>query len=288
MYYSQPHRLIVKRNAVKSLSLLLRYVICGVVAFFVLIPIVIAIIGGFKTTGELSSSPFSLPVIWHWENYANILAASSFWQSVINSLITTLSTVCLLLLLACPAAFIFARVPFKGRETIFAVMLLGLLFPLTMAILPLYITLRTLGLVDNLLGLILPQIAFGLPMSVLILRNFFRAIPQELEDATYIDGGSPSTFFWLVLLPLARPSLAAVGILTMVASWNNFLLPLLVLNDANLWTIPLGVMQFQGEHSIEWASVMAYITLTIIPAIVFYLLAERHLIAGLTAGAVKG
>ncbi len=290
MYYSQPRRSAIRqRNLVrKIIPLSLRYLVCGVVAFFVLVPIVIAIIGGFKTTGELTSSPFSLPAIWRWGNYTTILSQSAFWQSVTNSLITTLVTVGVLLALACPAAFIFARLPFRGRETIFAILLLGLLFPVTMAILPLYITLRSLGLVDNLAGLILPQVAFGLPITILILRNFFQAVPQELEDATYIDGGSPMTFFWRILIPLARPSLAVVSMLTMVGSWNNFLLPLLVLNNNNLWTIPLGIMQFQGEHSIEWALVMAYISLTIVPAIIFYLFAERYLIAGLTTGAVKG
>jgi raffinose/stachyose/melibiose transport system permease protein len=290
MYYSQPRRSAIRqRNLVrKFIPLSLRYLVCGVVAFLVLVPIVIAIIGGFKTTGELISSPFSLPATWRWGNYATILSQSAFWQSVMNSLITTLATVGVLLALACPAAFIFARLPFRGRETIFTILLLGLLFPVTMAILPLYITLRSLGLVDNLAGLILPQVAFGLPITILILRNFFRAIPQELEDATYIDGGSPMTFFWRILIPLARPSLAVVSMLTMVGSWNNFLLPLLVLNNNNLWTIPLGIMQFQGEHSIEWALVMAYISLTIVPAIIFYLFAERYLIAGLTTGAVKG
>jgi len=135
---------------------------------------------------------------------------------------------------------------------------------------------------------ILPQTAFGLPVAVLILRNFFRAVPGELEDATYIDGGTHIDFFWRVLLPLSRPALAVVGVLTAVTSWNNFFLPLIVLNDSSLWTVPLGIMQFQGEHATSWVAVMAYVSLMMIPALIFYLFAERHLIAGLTAGSVKG
>lgn len=272
----------------KPVQLSLRYLVCGIVAFFVLVPLVTVVLGGFKTNGELTNTPFALPRVWHWETYGNIFSQGAFWQSIANSLIAMLATVGLLLLVACPAAFVLARIPFRGREWIFNAFLFGLLFPASMAILPLYITLRNLQLVNSLVGLILPQAAFALPTTILILRNFFRAIPQELEDATYIDGGSTLDFFWRVLLPLARPSLAVVGMLAMVASWNNFLLPLLVLNDASLWTVPLGIMQFQGEHSTDWASTMAYITLTMIPAIVFYLFAERNLIAGLTAGAVKG
>ncbi len=268
--------------------LLVRYLICIVAAFFVLVPILTVVIGGFKTNAELTVTPFSLPSVWHWSNYGNLILQSSFWQAMENSAITTIATVALLLVVACPTAFAVARMSFPGRELIFNMFLFGLLFPVSMAILQLYITLRNLQLVNSLGGLILPQAAFALPTTILILRNFFRAIPQELEDATYIDGGSSVDFFWRVLLPLARPSLAVVGMLAMVASWNNFLLPLLVLNDASLWTVTLGIMQFQGEHSTDWATVMAYITLTMIPAIAFYLFAERHLIAGLTAGAVKG
>jgi raffinose/stachyose/melibiose transport system permease protein len=268
--------------------LLLRYLICGVAAFFVLVPIITVVIGGFKTNAELTTNPFALPSVWRWNNYGNLIAQSGFWQSMGNSAIATLATVALLLVVSCPTAFVVARMNFRGREVVFNIFLFGLLFPVSMAILPLYITLRNLQLLNSLGGLILPQAAFALPTTILILRNFFQAIPQELEDATYIDGGSSLDFFWRVLLPLARPSLAVVGMLAMVASWNNFLLPLLVLNDANLWTVPLGIMQFQGEHSTDWAIIMAYITLTMIPAIIFYLFAERHLIAGLTAGAVKG
>jgi raffinose/stachyose/melibiose transport system permease protein len=266
----------------------LRYLFCSIVAFLVLLPVLVVVIGGFKTNGELVNAPFSLPHVWHWDTYAGILTQGSFWQSLLNSAIAMVVTVVLLLLVSCPASFVLARISFRGREAVFNMFLFGLLFPATMAMLPLYITLRNLQLINSLLGVILPQAAFALPTTILILRNFFREIPQELEDATYIDGGSTLDFFWRVLLPLARPSLAVVSMLAMVASWNNFLLPLLVLNDANLWTVTLGVMQFQGEHSTDWATTMAYITLTMIPAIVFYLFAERNLIAGLTAGAVKG
>lgn len=288
MYITQQRNYARSSGLQKPLLLSLRYLVCGIVAFFVLVPIATVVIGGFKTNGELANSPFSLPQVWHWNTYSGIVFQGVFWQSITNSAIATVATVALLLLVSCPAAFVLARIPFRGRELIFNIFLFGLLFPTSMAILPLYITLRNLQMVNSLVGLILPQAAFALPTTILILRNFFRAIPQELEDATYIDGGSTLDFFWRILLPLARPSLAVVGMLAMVASWNNFLLPLLVLNDSSLWTVPLGVMQFQGEHSTDWASTMAYITLTMIPAIIFYLFAERNLIAGLTAGAVKG
>lgn len=267
---------------------MVQYLICSLAALFVLAPILVALVGSLRTSGELLNDPFSIPSVLHWENYGSILTSGSFWLGVMNSIITTLATVALLLLITSPPAFVFARMRFRGSDILFNVFLLGLLFPLTVAILPLYVTIRDLNLLDTLFAVILPQVAFGVPMTILILRNFFAAIPQELEDAAYIDGCSYAAFFWFVLLPLARPSLAAVGMLTMVSSWNGFLLPLLVLNNSELWTLPLGLMQFQGQYSTDWALIMAFVTLSMIPAVIFYLFAERYLISGLTAGAVKG
>ncbi len=290
MYVTQRQNKGIWRRgrAQRIAGLSVRYIICIVVAIFVLVPILTAILGAFKTTAELETTPFSWPTVWHWENLTFVLSQNVFWQAIENSLIATISTVVLLLVVACPAAFVFARMPFRGREAAFNIILIGLLLPFAMVILPLYITLRNLQILNTLLAVILPQVAFGLPTTMLILRNFFKAIPGELEDATYIDGGTHIDFFWRILLPLARPSLAVIIMYTAVASWNNYFLPLVVLNDPNLWTVPLGIMQFQGQHSTDWASVMAYVSLMMIPALIFYLFAERHLIAGLTAGAVKG
>jgi raffinose/stachyose/melibiose transport system permease protein len=151
-----------------------------------------------------------------------------------------------------------------------------------------YIVLRQIGLINNLWGLILPQIAFALAGNIIILRGFFRAIPMELQDAAYVDGCTAVGFFWRVLLPLSRPALGAVLALVMIASWNEVFLPLLVLDKDTLWTLPLGTMQFRGQYGQDWALVMAFVTLTMIPTFVFYLLAERQIVSGLTAGAVKG
>lgn len=266
------------------------FIICAVVSFFVLIPIVMIIYNSLRTNGELQISPFGLPVGGlHWENYGNILASTSgFWENLLNSVLATLGTVLILLAAACPAAFVLARLNFPGRELVFNIFLVGLLFPLTVAVLPLYIMIRQLDLVNSLWGIILPQAAFSLPVTILILRNFFRAVPRELEDAAAIDGSSIMGFFWRILLPLSRPALAVVTMLAVVGSWNSFLLPLLVLDDQSTWTLPLGVTQFQGQYGTDWVSVMAYLTLAMLPAVIIYLFAERQIVAGLTTGAVKG
>jgi raffinose/stachyose/melibiose transport system permease protein len=186
------------------------------------------------------------------------------------------------------AAFMFARRRFTGREVLFTLFTLGLLFPAAVAILPLFILVRQLGLLDNPLGIALPEAAFGLPLTILILRPFFRSIPQDLEDAASIDGCSSFDFFWRILLPLSRPVLATVAVLAIVASWNQFLLPLVMLSTESNWTLPLGVTNFSTQYTTDTARILAYTTLALVPALVFYVFAERQLVGGLTSGAVKG
>lgn len=272
----------------QTVSDVLKYVILIFFSLLVLIPLAVTFIGGFKTSGELLLSPFSLPEEWVTDNYLGILRGDVFWRLLTNSILVMLGTAVGVVILASMAAFVFSRIKFRGRELLFNFMTLGLLFPIAVAILPLYITLRQAGLIDTLWGIILPQVAFGLPINILILRGFFIQVPQELEEAAAIDGCGSVGFFVRILLPLVRPALAAVVVLTMVASWNNFFLPLLVLNSDKLYTVPLGIMQFQGQYSTDWAKISAFISLSLIPTIAFYLVAERQIITGLTAGAVKG
>ncbi len=266
----------------------IQYIVAIVVAMIVLIPLITAVLDGFKSSAELLQHPFGLPRNWRWDNYTSVLGSASFWRQLRNSTVVMLATAIGVVILASMPAFVFSRMQFRGRDLLFNFFTLGLLFPLTVAILPLYITLRQADLVDSVWGVVLPQVAFGLPGNILILRGFFATIPKELEEAAAIDGCSPVGFFLRVLLPLMRPALAAVVVLTMVASWNNFFLPLLVLNNEQLYTLPLGIMQFQGQFGTDWGRVLAFVSLALVPTVGFYLLAERQIVDGLTAGAVKG
>lgn len=278
----------VPRDPGQILTQIAKYAICSLIALLVLVPLVTAALGGFKSNPDFLSSPFGWPNPIQLGNYRDVLISQSFWRLLGNSTFVMVITATGVVLLSSMAAFVFARVRFPGRNLVFNFFTLGLLFPLTVAILPLYITLRQYGLVNTHWGIILPQIAFGLPTNILILRGFFAAVPLELEEAAMIDGCSIFGFFWRILLPLTRPALAAVVVLAMVGSWNNYLLPLLVLNDELRYTLPLGIMQYQGQFGTDWARVMAFISLSLVPTLIFYLLAERHIIAGLTSGAIKG
>jgi raffinose/stachyose/melibiose transport system permease protein len=184
-------------------------------------------------------------------------------------------------------AFVFSRMKFRGRNLLFNFFTLGLMFPIAIAILPVYLIVRQIGLTNNLWGVILIQTAFQLSIGIVILRGFFKSVPSELQDAAYIDGCNAFGFFWRILLPLSRPALAAVASLTMVASWNDLLIPLVLVDKEKLWTLPLGTMQFQGQYGMNLALIAAFVTLSAVPAIIFYLFAERQIISGLTAGALK-
>jgi len=259
-----------------------------VVALAILVPVLYAVLGGFRDTGQLAENPVGLPDPWVWGNYGEILGSSTFWRQVWNSTLIAVISTLLTVPLAALAAFVFARFAFPGRELLYTVFTLGLLFPIAVAILPIFIMVRNLGLLDNPLGVALPQAAFGLPLTIVILRPFFASFPNELQDAAAIDGCGPFRFFWRILLPLSRPVLATVSVLALVGSWNAFLLPLVVLTEADKWTLPLGVTNYSTQYTADIARILAFTTLSIVPALVFYAFAERHLVRGLTSGAVKG
>jgi len=274
----------------KLATRIFQYFILLVIVVLVFVPIVILVFGALKTRGELLSHPYALPIPPRWENITLILGQPSylFWQMMRNSLVVMLCVTFGVVVICSLAAFVFARLDFRGKSWAFNLFTLGLMFPINVAILPVYFVLRQMDLIDNLWGVIIVQTAFQLSGNIMILRGFFTAIPAELQDAAYIDGCTAFDFFWRVLLPLAKPALAAVAALTMIISWNDLLVPLVVLNSDKFWTLPLGTMQFQGQYGQDLSLVSAFVALSALPTIIFYLFAERQIVSGLTAGAVKG
>lgn len=274
----------------KLATRILQYFILSIIVVIVFVPIIILVFGALKTRGELLSHPYALPIPPRWENLTLILGQPTFlfWQMMRNSLLVMLSVTFGVVIICSLAAFVFARMDFRGKNWTFNLFTLGLMFPINVAILPVYFVLRQMNLIDNLWGVIIVQTAFQLSGNIMILRGFFTAIPAELQDAAYIDGCTAFDFFWRVLLPLAKPALAAVAALTMIMSWNDLLVPLVVLNSDKFWTLPLGTMQFQGQYGQDLSLVSAFVALSALPTIIFYLFAERQIVSGLTAGAVKG
>jgi raffinose/stachyose/melibiose transport system permease protein len=267
---------------------MLLYTIAIVVLLVIVIPLSFSVLGGFRSNAQLAADPVGLPDPWVWSNYQTTFSDPDFYRWVTNSVLVALGTTLLVLPAASLAAFVIARYRFRGREVVFVLFTLGLLFPVAVAILPLFITLRQTGLLNNPLGIALPQAAFGLPLSIVILRPFFRSIPRDLEDAAAIDGCGPLRFYWSVMLPLSRPVLSTIAVLTIVGSWNAFLLPLLVLTAPEQWTLPLGINNISAQYVTDTAAILAYTTAAMIPALTFYFIAQRQIVSGLTAGGVKG
>jgi raffinose/stachyose/melibiose transport system permease protein len=269
-------------------AVLYKALFLAIMATFVLVPLLATMLGGFKSLGELRVNPFGWPQHWEWSNYGDILASKRYWQLLRNSIVISALTVTLTLIVASMAAFTFAHIKFYGSSALLSYLTLGLLFPAATAVLPLFIKVRDLGLLDTYFGVALPQVAFSLAMSILLLRRFFKDLPPELLEAALVDGCTYMNFFRYVTLPLSRPILATVGTIAFVHSWNAYLLPLVMLNSDDLYPWPLGIMVYQGEYSSEWHLILAFVTLTILPTIILFIFAQKHIVAGLTAGAVKG
>jgi raffinose/stachyose/melibiose transport system permease protein len=278
------------RNAVPRFF---QYLVLVIATILIFVPIVILLFGSVKTTGQMYSHPYTIPNPPNWDNILNILKTPNFWLMMKNSLIVMIATTAGTVFVCALVSFVFARLEFRGKDFFFNLFTVGLMFPINVAILPVYFVLRQMeqygiNMIDSLAGVVLVQIAFQLSGNIMILRGFFTAVPMELQDAAYMDGCSNFDFFWRIMLPLVKPALSAVAALVMIVSWNDLLVPLVVLNSNELWTLPLGTMQFQGQYGQDLALVAAFVALSAIPTIIFYFIAERQIVSGLTAGAVKG
>jgi raffinose/stachyose/melibiose transport system permease protein len=265
----------------------LAYLAALVIIVVTLVPMLYLILNGFRTTAQINESPAGLPHPWTLSNYKSILSSSSFWRYLGNSMLIASVATALAVAFGAMAAFALARYTFRGREVVYAVFTIGLLFPLAVAALPLYLLLRDINLLENPMGVAIPEAAFSLSVTIIILRPFMTAIPREIEDAAALDGAGKIGFFWRIVLPLSKPALATVAILTFVTSWNFFILPLVVFNSSQHFTLPLGVTNFQSEHTEDTARIMAFTALSIVPALGFFILAERRIVGALT-GAIKG
>ena len=263
------------------------YVLSLVLVLICVTPVVYIIIGGFRTNSQITRDPAGMPNPWNFENYKTVFASNTFWSELVNSLIVSLGTMVGVVALALMVSFVIARYRFRLNKALYSLFAAGMMFPITVAITPLYLLLRNLHLINSHLGIVLPQIAFGLPQAIIIMVPFLKSIPLELEEAAELDGGSRLGFFFRMVLPLSGPGVATVAILTFVSSWNAYMLPLFLLNDSSKYTLPLGVQMFSSQHSVDTAQVLAFTSLSMIPALICFTIFQKKIVGGL-AGAVKG
>ena len=263
------------------------YLLSVILVAICTVPVLYIIVGGFRTNSQITNNPSGLPDPWVIDNYINVAQSDTFWVELKNSLIVAIFTMLGVVVLGIMVSYVIARYKFKYAPLMYSLFSAGLMFPMTVGITPLYLMIRNLGLSNSLAGIILPQIAFGLPQTIIILVPFLQSIPNELEEAALLDGCSRLGFFWRMVIPLAMPGVATVGILQFVGSWNGYMLPLFVLSSSDNYTLPLGVSMFSSEHSVDTAAVLAFTSLAMLPALICFTIFQKKIVGGLT-GAVKG
>ena len=256
-------------------------------AVLMLYPILVMVFSAFKPTAEIYNSPFSIPDFRELGNFTRILNETSFPTYLGNSILVTGLSILSILTLGSMAAYALGRYRFPGAAFVFLFFLSGLMVPLKLAIIPLFIQFRELGLLDTRLSLILLYTAMGLPSTVFIMTGFIRTLPQELEDAARMDGASEPRIMLSIMLPLTRPAMVIAAIHNAVPIWNDFFFPLVFIHTDGRKTLPQGLTVFMGEFSTDWGALFAGLTLSALPIIIVYLILSRQFIAGLTSGAVK-
>ncbi len=256
-------------------------------AFIMLYPLLVMILSAFKTNAELFASPFALPESFALTNAARVWNETSFVRYLLNSVLVTTASVSVIIVFATMAAYAIARYPFRLSSLVFMFFLSGLMVPLKLAIIPLFIQLDTIGLIDTRAGLVLIYTAMGLPSAVFILTGFLRTLPGELEESARIEGATELRIMLQIMLPLARPAMVIAAIQNAVPIWNDFFFPLVFISSDRLKTLPQGLTVFMGEYNTDWGVLFAGLTLAALPITLLYIALSRHFIAGLTQGASK-
>ncbi len=269
----------------RRLRVILHDGLFALLALVFMLPLVWTAVGSLRPGGDLRIAPWGLPTTLHLQNY------QAAWQGriglyLLNSTAVTVISVVVIIALSAPAAYAFARLRFPASALILGFVLTGLLIPAHAVLIPLYRLNAALGVGDY-LAIIGPYVAFGLPLSVLLLRAYFVEVPAELMEAAIIDGAGHLRILWSVFMPIARPAVATVAIFQAAWIWNELPFALVFINESGHYTLPVGLLSFQGEHIANWGAILAGVTVAVVPLMVLYLLFQRHIIRGLTAGALK-
>jgi len=256
-------------------------------AAMVLIPLLLVVSNALRPTREIFKNPMGLPTSISFDSFVKAWGQANFNVYFVNSLMITVASVLLATSVAALAGYMLGRYTFTGSRFLSSFFLAGLMLPFRLAIVPLFLLLNKMGLIDNRMGLIFVYAATGIPFSIFILSSFFRQLPQELSEAARIDGAGEITIFGKIMLPLVRPALATVVVFQFVPLWNDFFFPLILLRSTNKWTLPVGMTRFFGEFQADWSTLFAGLIITTLPLVIIFLLATKQIIAGLTAGIGK-
>lgn len=258
-----------------------------VYALLILYPLFNMVVSSLKSTREIFHDPFGLPEAWSFANYARVWIDGGFARYMWNSIYVTAISMALVVLFGSMAAFGVSRYRYRLSTLVYMLFLSGIMLPLKAAVIPLFLIIRNLGLLNTHASLVFVFAAMGIPSTVFILAGFMRTIPRDLEDAARIDGTNDFGIYRRVVMPLSAPSIALVTIYNVVPIWNDFFFPLVFIQRQELRTLPLGISTFFGQYQINWALIFTALSIAIVPMLILYLFMSRYFIRGITAGAVK-
>jgi raffinose/stachyose/melibiose transport system permease protein len=271
----------------KPLQKVFAWILLAALAFLNLYPIAIMALSSFKSTREIFMKPFDFPVVWKWKNYVNAWERANFAGYFKNSIIVTVLSIAAIILVSSMAAYVIARFEFKFRKILYLYLIAGLALPTRLAIIPIFLLIRSVNLQDTLASLVMVYTAGGIAFSMFLLVNFFKKLPRDLEDSARIDGAGPFRIYWQVDLPLLKPALVTVAMFNFIDVWNDFFFPLILLSSKAHKTIPLGLQAFFGEYTVEWDLLFAALNISVLPVLLVFVILSKQFIAGLTEGALK-
>lgn len=277
------------RRSRRSASAIVITVVVALAAIFWFSPFVILLATSVRSAADfLQNGPLAAPQSFTFDNFGRAWVEGLFANTYVNSALVTFTKVPAGVLISALLAFALAKLRMRFRRGVMFFVFLGLTLPIYIAVVPIFGIVRSMGLIDNLWGLYLPYLAFGIPFTTLVLQSFFRSVPDEIIEAARIDGAGNLRVFVQVVLPLSLPVLVTVAILDVVATWNELLIALVILNSDQNKTLPLGLLNFSGQFGTDYTGLAAGILIAVLPMLVAYALLQRFIVSGLTAGAIKG
>lgn len=258
-------------------------------SLLVLVPLLWVLMSSFKTSQEIFDSPFSLPTTWRFENYAHAWEGAQIGSYFANSLIVVFGGLFITMLFGSMCAYVLARFEFPGSRIIYWIMLAGLTFPIFLAVVPLFFILKSFGLTNSLFGLMIVYGMFALPFTMFFLYSFFRSLPNSVYEAAQLDGCSEWRTFFQIMLPMAKPGVATVAILNFVGLWNQFLLPIALIQDQNKYVLTQGMQQFASAagYDVDYGALFAAVVITVVPVLIVYLIFQRQLQGSVSPGTNK-
>ena len=265
------------------------HALLAVWTIIVIVPFLWVVLSSFKTTKEILASPFSLPAHWSFDNYARAWTDAGIRQFFLNTVVVVGVALVLVMLLGAMCAYVLARFKFRGARAIYYLMLAGLTFPIFLAIVPLFFILKNIGLINTLPGLIMVYVAFALPFTVFFLYSFFRSLPDDVYEAALIDGAGEWRAFFRIMLPMARPGVAAVAIFNFLGLWNQFLLPVALNTDQSRYVLTQGMASFasQAGYAVDFGALFAAVVITVVPVLIVYVIFQRRLEGSVSRGTFR-